>query len=55
MTVKRVPVSKQKHERNYLKKKYDITGQAVAAAQRAGGLSRAKVEAYILNKRIGNL
>lgn len=55
MTIKRVPISKQQDERNYLKKKYDITGQAVAAAQRAGGNSRAKVEAYILNKKIGNL
>ena len=48
-------VSKQKHELEYLKKKFDITGQAAAAAQRERGPDRKKVEAYIkLKKKIGH-
>ena len=44
-------VSKQKHELEYLKKKFDISGQAAAAAQVKVGPSRARVEAYIKNKK----
>ncbi|MGE0768217.1 MAG: DUF3606 domain-containing protein [Hyphomicrobiaceae bacterium] len=50
----RSKVSKQKHELEYLKEKFDITGQAAAAAQREAGPDRKKVEAYIkLKKKIG--
>jgi hypothetical protein len=48
-------VSRQKHELDYLKKKFDITGQAAAAAQRAVGPDRAKVEQLIkIKKKIGH-
>lgn len=48
-------VSKQKHELEYLKKKFDISGQAAAAAQAKAGPSRPKVETYIkLKKKIGH-
>lgn len=48
-------VSKQQHELDYLKKKFDISGQAAAAAQRAAGPSQAKVEQYIkIKKKIGH-
>jgi hypothetical protein len=33
----------QKHELDYLKDKFDISGQAVAAAQRVAGPSRAAI------------
>ena len=52
--IQREPASKRR-ELAYLKKKFGITGQAAAAAQRAGGVSRAKVEAFILMKRFGDL
>jgi hypothetical protein len=48
-------VSKQKHELEYLKKKFDVSGQAAAAAQRERGPNRAKVETYIkVKKKIGH-
>jgi hypothetical protein len=43
----RARVSKQRHELDYLKRKFSISGQAAAGAQRAAGPSRKKVEAYI--------
>jgi hypothetical protein len=48
-------VSKQKHELDYLKKKFDITGQAAAAAQKTAGPNREKVEQFIrIKKKIGH-
>jgi uncharacterized protein DUF3606 len=44
-------VSRQEHELDYLKEKFDISGQAAAAAQRVAGPNRAKVEAYIKEKK----
>jgi hypothetical protein len=44
-------VSKQKHELDYLKDKFDISGQAAAAAQRQAGPDRKKVEAFIKDKK----
>lgn len=44
-------VSKQKHELEYLKDKFDISGQAAAAAQRQAGPNRQKVEAFIKEKK----
>jgi hypothetical protein len=42
---------KQKHEVDYLKKKYKVSGQQVAGAIRAVGNSRAKIEAYLKLKK----
>jgi len=46
----RSKVSKQQHELDYLKKKFDISGQQAAGAQRAVGPNRNEVEQYIKNK-----
>jgi Protein of unknown function (DUF3606) len=47
----RIRVSLQKHEVQHLARKHKITGQAAAGAIRAAGPSRAKVEAYIKEKK----
>jgi hypothetical protein len=47
----RARVSKQAHELAYLKEKFDISGQAAAAAQRVAGPNRANVEKYIKEKK----
>jgi hypothetical protein len=47
----RIRASLQKHEAQYLAKKFKISGQAAAGAIRAAGPSRSKVEAYIKEKK----
>lgn len=44
-------VSKQRHELDYLKDKFGISGQAAAAAQRQAGPDRKKVEAFIKERK----
>jgi uncharacterized protein DUF3606 len=47
----RIRASLQKHEVQYIARKFKITGQAAAGAIRAAGPMRAKVEAYIAEKK----
>lgn len=47
----RIRVALQKHEVQYLARKHQITGPAAAGAIRAAGPMRAKVEAYIREKK----
>ena len=47
----RIRVSLQKYEVQHLAHKYKISGQAAAGAIRAAGPSRAKVVAYIHQKK----
>ena len=47
----RIRVSLQKHEVQYIAKKFGITGQAAAGAVRAAGPMRVKVYAYIKAKK----
>jgi len=47
----RIRAGLQKHEVQYLAKKHQINGQAAAGAIRAAGPMRAKVEAYIKQKK----
>jgi hypothetical protein len=47
----RIRVSQQKHEVQYIAKKFKISGQAASGAIRAAGPMRAKVEAYIKDKK----
>jgi hypothetical protein len=47
----RARVSRQRHEIDYLKEKYGVSGQAAAGAQRTAGPNRTKVEAYIRGKK----
>lgn len=47
----RIRVSLQKHEVQYIAKKFRISGQAAAGAIRAAGPMRAKVETYIKAKK----
>lgn len=47
----RIRVSLQKHEVQHLAEKHNISGQAAAGAIKAAGSSRAKVEAYIKQKK----
>ena len=49
----RIRVSLQKHEAQHLAKKHRISGQAAAGAIRAAGPMRAKVEAYIKERKKG--
>ncbi len=44
-------VSKQKHELRALKEKFEISGQAAGAAQRAAGPLRKDVEKYIKEQK----
>jgi hypothetical protein len=46
----RIRASQQKHEAQYIAKKFGISGQAAAGAIRAAGTVRAKVYAYIKAK-----
>jgi hypothetical protein len=51
----RIRVGLQKHEVQYLARKFQITGQAAAGAIRAAGPMRNKVETYIKDqKKAGN-
>ena len=47
----RIRASLQKHEVQYIAKKFKITGQAAAGAVRAAGPMREKVYAYIKAKK----
>ena len=47
----RIRAGLQKHEVQYLAKKYRIAGQAAHGAIRAAGPLRANVEAYIKQKK----
>ena len=47
----RIRVSMQKHEVQYIAKKFGISGQAAAGAVRAAGPMREKVYAYIKAKK----
>jgi len=47
----RIRVSLQKHEVQHIARKFKISGQAAAGAIRAAGPMRAKVEAYIKEKK----
>lgn len=49
----RIPVSMQKHEVQYIAKKFGISGEAAAGAIRATGPMREKVYAYIKAKEVG--
>jgi hypothetical protein len=49
----RIRASQQKHEVQYIAKKFKITGQAASGAIRAAGPMRAKVYAYIKEKHKG--
>ena len=47
----RIRASLQKHEVQHIAKKHKISGQAAAGAIRAAGPMRARVEAYIKDKK----
>lgn len=47
----RIRVGLQKHEVQYIAKKFKITGQAASGAIRAAGPMREKVYAYIKDKK----
>lgn len=47
----RIRVGLQKHEVQYIAKKFKISGQAAAGAVRAAGPMREKVYAYIKGKK----
>jgi hypothetical protein len=47
----RIRASLQKHEVQYIAKKFGITGQAAAGAIRAAGPMREKVYAYLKTKK----
>lgn len=47
----RIRVSRQDHELQRLKDKFDISGQAAGAAQRVAGPMRKDVEKYIRDKK----
>jgi hypothetical protein len=47
----RIRASLQKHEVQFIAKKFGISGQAAAGAIRAAGSSREKVYAYIKAKK----
>ena len=47
----RIRASMQKHEVQYIAKKFGVSGQAAAGAVRAAGPEREKVYAYIKQKK----
>ena len=49
----RIRASLQKHEAQHLAKKHRISSQAAAGAIRAAGPMRARVEAYIKERKNG--